>query len=207
MLHIYPCITLGWYLIRFSNLALWIRVQNLVWSNSILFLIYFTPCIYITYRSSHYNWLILFPYFNLVSWTRVPNFIWLCQVVFVSYCSGHPEYITYRSQFWAICSIALGPEIWQRSSLSEGKYSHPLHSLWPVALTMARCIISFCKSIAGPHLQKWRCLLCLTESSYVIHWFPCDKNLIHLSTLYRLYIHSCIIKGSVALGFAITRRS
>ena len=138
--------------------------------------------------------------------------------VFVSYCSGHPEYITYRSQFWAICSIALGPEIWQRSSLSEGRCSHPLycdplHSLWPVALTvtvaltMARCIISFCKSIAGPHLQKWRCSLCLTESLWVIHCFPCDKNLIHLSTLYMLFMHFCIIKGPVALGSAIWRRS
>ena len=131
---------------------------------------------------------------------------------FVSYCSSHPEYITYRSQFWAICSIALGPEIWQRSSLSEGRCRHPLHcdplhSLWPVALTMPRCIISVCKSIAGPHLQKLSCLLCLTESLWVIHCFPCDKHLIHLSTLYMLYIHFCIIKRFVALGLAIRRRS
>ena len=144
MLRIYPCITLGWHLIPFPNLANWIRVQNLRWSNSILFFnLLHTLHIY-SYRSSHYNWLIFIPYFNLVSWTRVPNFIWLCQVVFVSFCSGHPEYITYRSQFWAICSIALGPKIWQRSSLSEGRCSHPLHcdplhSLWPVALTVTRC--------------------------------------------------------------------
>ena len=64
-----------------------------------------------------------------------------------------------------------------------------------------------CNILAGPHLKKWRYLLCLTESSRVIHCFLCDKNYIELSTLYMLYIHMCIIKGPVALGPAIWRRS
>ena len=47
-----------------SNLLLRMRLPNFIWSNSFLFLIYSTHCIYITYKFSHRNWLNFIPLFQ-----------------------------------------------------------------------------------------------------------------------------------------------
>ena len=183
-------------------------------------LIYSTPCIYITYRSSHYNWLIFIPLFQFHIRNTRTNFLLvsLCCFWFLLFwppciyyicipvlskggCPLHWDLQYDGVLHWAKEGVVI------RCTVIRCTHCDSLHSLWPVALTMTRCIISFCRSVAGSHLQKWRCLLCLTESLWVIHCFPCDKNLIHLSTLYMLYIHFCIIKGPVALGPAIWRCS
>ena len=139
-----------------------------------------SPCIFITYRSSHYNWLILSPYFNLISGTRVPNFIWFRQVVFDFYYFGHPAYITYVSLYWAKevarCTgtrnmtaffIERRNVVARCTAATCCTHWDPLHSQWPVALLpfaltvsccthLTRCIISFCKSIISLTLSVSR---------------------------------------------------
>ena len=119
-----------------------------IWFGQIVFyfFIYSKPCIYITYRSSHLNWLIFIPYINFISGTRVPNFIWFRQATFDFYCSGHDAFITYVSLYWAKeVSRCTGTRNMTAFFIERRKvvahctvtlctYCVLLHSLWPVAL-------------------------------------------------------------------------
>ena len=74
-------------------------------------------------------------------------------------------------------------------------------------LAQSEPLLTPCNVTSRPASSKMKMLLCLTKSVWVIYWFPCDENLMKLSTLYMLHIHFCIIKEPVALGPAIWRRS
>ena len=54
ILHIYPCITTGWYLIPLSNLLLWMLI-NFIWFGQVVFVFYcFGHPAYITNRSLYW---------------------------------------------------------------------------------------------------------------------------------------------------------
>ena len=141
-----------------------------------IFFIYSSPCIYITYTSSHYNWFIFVPLFQfhirnmhtkfhlvpsssfwfLLFWP--PCIYYICiPVLSEGGCPLHwdPQYDGVLP--WAKKGGRPLHWLWPVAlTVTRCTHCNPLHSLWPVALNVTRCIISFCKSIISLTLSVSR---------------------------------------------------
>ena len=114
------------------------------------FFIYSTPCIFITYRSSHYNWLIFIPLFYFRIRNTRTNFLLVSSssIWFLLFWPPCIYYICIPLLSNGGCPLHWDSQYddvlhWAKKG-SRSLHCDPLHSLWPVALTVTRCTLILC---------------------------------------------------------------